>query len=76
MMEPFLTKYISNIPDEAIPSTAHAIVDKAISDGELKILDGYITLEEDDLNRLKNLLNWNLPIKEDYSYKVKTSQED
>lgn len=74
MIEPFINKYLSNVPNEAIPSMAHSIVDQAISNGEMKILDGYITLDGDDLKRLKDLLNWNLPLKEVEKYQVKTSE--
>lgn len=70
MIEPILSKYISNIPDEAIPAIAHSVVDKAISQGELKLLDGFVTLDNSDLTRLKNLLNWNLPLKHEEEYKV------
>ncbi len=59
---PMLSQYISNIPDEAIPSLAHNIVDKAIEDGELKLMDGYITFDKADLEQLKRSLNANLPI--------------
>ena len=74
MIEPFINKYLSNVPDESIPTIAHSIIDKAISNGELKIADGYITLDSDDLKRFKDLLNWNLPIKEVERYKVKISE--
>ena len=74
MIEPMLNKYISNVPDESLPKIAHSLVDKAISNGELRILDGYITLDMNDLTRLKNLLNWNLPITETDTYKVITEQ--
>lgn len=74
MIEPFINKYLSNIPDESIPKLAHSIVDKAMKDGELKILDGYITLDGNDLNKLKNLLNWNMPLDNNESYQVKTAE--
>ena len=74
MIEPMISKYLSNIPDESIPMLAHSIVDKAVENGELRVLDGYITLDSDDLKRLKDLLNWNLPLDNKEAYQVKTSE--
>ncbi len=62
LIGPILTQYISNIPDEAIPELAHGIVDKAILEGELKLIDGYISFDKHDLDKLKTLLNINLPL--------------
>ena len=76
MIEPMINKYLSNMPDDSIPQLAHSIVDKAVENGELKILDGYITLDSNDLKRLKDLLNWNLPVKESDKYHVKMSEEE
>lgn len=71
---PMLSKYVSNIPDEAIPKMAHSIVDKAIENGELKLLDGYVTLDSNDLDRLKNLLDLNLSLKDENEYEVITDE--
>ena len=76
MIEPMINKYLSNVPDDAIPNLAHSIVDKAIDNGELKVLDGYITFDSDDLKKLKDLLDWNLPLKEVEKYKVKMSEDE
>ena len=76
VISPMINKYVSQLPDEAIPKMAHGIVDKAISNGEMSILDGYITLDIDDLKRLKNLLNWNLPLDNTEEYTVITSETE
>ena len=75
MVEPLLSQYLSKVPDGAIPAAAHAIVDKAIANGGLSLFDGNVTFEEKDLQELKKLLDYNLPLKGDDKYKVKTEQE-
>lgn len=76
IMQPMLNKYLSSVPDEAIPSMAHSIVDKALADGKLEVMEGRLTFEKEDLTELKNLLNYNLPLKNDMEYKVKTTIEE
>ena len=69
---PMLTQYLNNIPEEAIPKLAHSIVDTALDKGELNLLDSFIVFDKEDLIKLKNLLNFNLPLpKEDEDYIVK-----
>lgn len=73
MVQPVLGQYLSKIPDEAIPAMAHSIVDKAIANGELSIFEGRLTFEKSDLEELKKLLDYNLPLNQSEGYKVKTS---
>ena len=75
MVEPLLGQYLSKVPDEAIPSMAHSITDKAIAEGVLSLFDGNVTFEAADLQELKKLLEYNLPLKADGRYKVKTEAE-
>ena len=75
MLEPFIGQYLSKIPDEAIPFAAHTIVDKAIANGGISLFDGNVSFDTSDLQELKKLLDYNLPMKEDGRYKVKTGQE-
>ena len=75
MVEPLLSQYLSKVPDEAIPLAAHTIVDKAIASGGLSLFDGNVTFEAADLQELKKLLNYNLPLKGDNGYKVKVKEE-
>lgn len=71
LLEPFINSYLSKIPDEAIPSMAHSIVDKAIAGGEMSLFDGNIHFDKSDLEELKRLLTYNLPMKEAERYVVK-----
>ena len=73
MVAPYIAKYLSNIPEEAIPNMAHAIIDKAITNGKVELFEGKIVFEESDLRNLKTLLNYNLPIKMSEQYNVITS---
>lgn len=74
IMTPILNKYLSMVDDASIPQMAHDIVDEALKQGKLSILEGKIELETEDLIELKNLLNYNLPIKEGQTYKVITEE--
>lgn len=76
IVQPMLGKYLSNVPDESIPAMAHGIVDKAMADGRLKLMDGKLIFEKEDLEELKNLLNYNLPISKKEEYQVITSPQD
>ena len=62
---------LSKIPDEAIPSMVHSIVDKAITNGEMSLFDGNIHFDKSDLEELKQLLIYNLPMEETERYVVK-----
>ena len=74
IMTPVLNKYLSMVDDASIPQMAHDIVDEALKQGKLSILEGKVELETEDLIELKNLLNYNLPIKEGQTYKVITEE--
>lgn len=73
IVQPMLNRYLSNVPDEAIPAMAHGIIDKAIADGKLELMEGKLVFEKEDLAELKNLLNCNLPLNNEQGYVVKTS---
>lgn len=64
LVEPFLANYLNNVPDSYIPELAHGIVDGAIEKGSLSFFEGNIQFEREDLQELKKLLMYNLPIKE------------
>lgn len=76
IVQPMLNKYLSNVPDEAIPAMAHGIVDKAMADGQLELMEGKFVFEKEDLQELKNLLNYNLPLPQETGYVVKTSNTE
>lgn len=71
LLEPLINNYLSKIPDEAIPGMAHSLVDKAIANGEMSLFDGNIHFDKSDLEELKRLLTYNLPMKETERYVVK-----
>mgnify|MGYP007134849863 CR=1 FL=1 len=73
IVQPMLNRYLSNVPDEAIPAMAHGIIDKAIGEGKLELMEGKLIFDKEDLQELKNLLNYNLLIKENEEYNVITS---
>lgn len=70
LITPFMEKYFRNIPDEAIPKTAKAIVGQMLQQGSVSLLDGLIVLEEADILELDELLNKNLPVEETEGYQV------
>lgn len=70
MIQPVLNRYLSQLDDASIPMMAHSIVDKAIEQGELTLLEGKVVFEKEDLERLKRLLKVNLPIKGSETYQV------
>lgn len=74
IVAPILNKYLSQIDDASIPQIAHDIVDEALKNGKLSIMEGKVELETEDLIELKNLLNYNLPIKDGQTYKVITEE--
>lgn len=62
LVEPMLARYLQGIPDSAIPELAHKVVDDAIKVGSLSLFEGKVEFEKDDLEELKMLLQYNLPI--------------
>lgn len=74
IVTPVLSKYLSMVDDASIPKMAHDIVDEALKQGKLSILEGKVELETEDLIELKQLLNNNLPISDEAGYKVITEE--
>ena len=58
-----LAQQLSQINDAAIPQMAHSLVDKLIEHGEFKFASLTFSLEE--LQQLKNMLNYNLKVAEE-----------
>lgn len=75
LVQPVLGQYLSKVPDEAIPEMAHGIVDKALETGSLSIFEDKIVFEREDLEELKKLLEYNLPLKSVEAYEVRTEPE-
>lgn len=75
LITPVLNSYLSKVDDAQLPYMAHSIVDSAIANGKLELLDGAIEFEKSDLHKLKMLLNINLPLKEGDVYEVKETED-
>lgn len=74
LVEPMISQYLQGIPDQAIPKMAHQLVDNAIKQGQLSLFEGNVVFELCDLEELQKLLKYNLPIKEEECYQVKTEE--
>lgn len=74
LVKPMIKQYLSQIPDDAIPAMAHGLVDKALENGGLSLMEGRLQFEKDDLVELKKLLNWNLPLVKEEEYQVVMSE--
>lgn len=61
LIAPMVERYVSGIEDSSIPKIAHAIVDDALKNGELVLFEGKVIFEQNDLKKLKRLLELNLP---------------
>lgn len=72
LVQPLLQRYISSVPDEQLPKMAHSIVDEAIKQGSLSLMEGRVVFEKEDLEELKQLLNYNLPLSQEDEYEVIT----
>lgn len=70
LVKPMIKQYLSNIPDASIPEMAHSIVDKAIANGGLSLMEGRVQFEVEDLQELKKMLTYNLPLKQTDEYEV------
>ena len=73
---PIIGRFLEGMPDESLPSIAHSIVDAALVNGGLSLFEGNVVFEKEDLDELKNYLNWNLPLGESPAYEVKTSGDN
>ncbi|MDY5183642.1 MAG: hypothetical protein SPK35_08095 [Prevotella sp.] len=76
IVTPMIERYLSTMPDDSIPSVAHKFVDAALVNGSLSLFEGNVVFEKEDLDELKNYLNWNLPLGESPAYEVKTSGDN
>ena len=76
LVVPIISRYLEGMPDESLPSVAHSLVDAALANGSLSLFEGSVVFEKEDLDELKNYLNWNLPLGEAPVYEVKTSGDN
>lgn len=73
-LTPVIKNYLSSIPDDAIPAMAHSLVDKGLEQGGISLMEGRLQLERADLEELKKLLNYNLPLSGKEAYQVITEE--
>lgn len=76
LVEPLIAQYLQGIPDEAIPQMAHSLVQDAIKNNGLRLFEGNVIFELEDLQELEKLLRYNLPIKESDAYQVITEPNE
>lgn len=74
VITPLLANYLKDIPDEAIPRMAHSIVENAIKNGGISLMEGNVVFEEEDMVELQKLLRYNLPVTESEEYQVKLNE--
>lgn len=72
IVAPIITNYLSQFDDAMLPKLAHSIVDGAIKNGELRLFEGKVVFEGNDLNELKRLLDLNLPYNPENDIIIKT----
>lgn len=72
LIAPIIENYLSRVDDASIPRMAHIIVDDAIKTGELRLFEGKIIIDRDDLRQLKRLLELNLPFAPEEEVILKT----
>lgn len=70
IIEPIIANYLKNVPDEMIPQLAHSIVENAIKNGGISLFEDNIEFEVEDLEELRKLLRYNLPIVATETYQV------
>ena len=75
IVEPIITNMVSKYPDSDLPRIAHGIVDAAIENNGLTIFEGNISFDTDDLQKLKRLLDYNMPVSDASGYVVKTQPQ-
>lgn len=71
MLQPWLERQFSQVPDEALPGLVRDIIIDAQAKGGYSFMDGLITLEGKDIAELKALIEKNLPMTEVKGYVIK-----
>lgn len=72
MLQPWLEKQFSQVPDEALPGLVRDIIIDAQAKGGHSFMDGLITLDGKDIAELKALIEKNLPMTEVKGYVIKS----
>ena len=70
LLQPYLEKQLAQLPDESIPALARDVLAEAERKGSMSILDGFLTLEAQDIQELRQLVEKNLPMADRQGYEV------
>lgn len=70
LLQPYLERQLAQLPDESIPALARDVLAEAEKKGSMSILDGFLTLEAQDIQELRQLVEKNLPMAEGQGYEV------
>ena len=70
LLQPYLEKQLAQLPDESIPALARDVLAEAEKKGSMSIMDGFLTLEAQDIQELRQLVEKNLPMAERQGYDV------
>lgn len=72
ILQPYLERQFSQLPDESIPGLARDVLEEAKKNGNYTLMDGFITLDAEDIAELGELIEKNLPPSTTEGYIVKT----
>ena len=72
LVAPIIERYLLNVPDGSIPRMVHSVVDDALKNGELRLFEGKVVFEKEDLMNLKRLLELNMPYSVEDDVTIKT----
>ena len=70
LLQPYLEKQLTQLPDESIPALARDVLAEAEKKGSMSIMDGFLTLEAQDIQELRQLVEKNLPMADRQGYEV------
>lgn len=70
LLQPYLERQFSQLPDEVLPGLAHDIIAEAERMGRYTVMDGFLTFEDEDIRELRQLLDKNLPATSSAGYEI------
>lgn len=70
LLQPYLERQLAQLPDESIPALARDVLTEAEKKGSMSIMDGFLTLEAQDIQELRQLVEKNLPMADRQGYEV------
>lgn len=70
LLQPYLERQLAQLPDESIPALARDVLAEAEKKGSMSIMDGFLTLEAQDIQELRQLVEKNLPMADRQGYEV------